>query len=172
MALLIGSIAKDTAGALAYAVTFLPVFLIVCFRVVTYPFDVAVSMSIYFLARNRKNRAMRAWYLCPVAWNEVIWLPLPFVGKLLALTVRQDREEGFKRIAFVAAERSLQRRAAVAALIEVALDDLRARSVSKMADVTDRLGWITDAPAELPKELVSALPRFDRVAQHVGQYLM
>jgi hypothetical protein len=112
-----------------------------------------------------------AWRWCPVAWNELIWLPLPFVSNLLALMLRRNREEGLKCIAFVAAERRLQRRAAAAALAEVALDDLRARSVSQTADVTDRLSWTTDAPAELPQELVTALPRFDRVAQHVGQYL-
>jgi len=101
----------------------------------------------------------------------VIWLPLPFVSKLLALLVQQNREEGFRQIAFVAVERSLQHRVAVAALVEVAINDLRAESVSEMADVTEKLRWTTDVPAELTAELTSALPRFDRTAQHVGQYL-
>ncbi|MSS73777.1 MAG: ATP-binding protein [Candidatus Latescibacteria bacterium] len=104
-------------------------------------------------------------------WNEVIWLPLPFVGKMLALLVQQDREEGFRQIAFVAAERSLQRRAALTALVEVAVHDLQARSVFDLANATEKLTWTTDAPAELPDELTATLPRFDRAAQHVGQYL-
>lgn len=145
-------------------------FLLTHFRLITYPVDVILS-SITYIKGRRPGAAVRAWRWCPVAWNELIWLPLPFVSELLVLTVKQDREEGFKRIAFVAAERSLQRRAAVAALAEVAVDDLRVRSVAHMADVTDRLRWTTDAPAELAEEVVTTLPRFDRVAQHVGQYL-
>jgi len=96
---------------------------------------------------------------------------LPFVGPLLALLVQQDRAEGFRQIAFVAAERRLQRRAAFVALVEVALNDLKATSVLELADVTEKLYWTTDAPVELPTEVMAALPRFDRAAQHVGQYI-
>jgi hypothetical protein len=102
----------------------------------------------------------------------VIRLPLPFADKLLALLVQQDRDEGFKQIAFVAAERPLQRRAALTALAEVAVADLKAESLSGLSDVTERLGWTTDAPASLSAELATGLPRFERVAQHAGQYLI
>src|SRR5207237_224941 len=112
-----------------------------------------------------------AWRLCPVAWNEVIWLPLPFGGKLLALLVQQDRETGFRQIAFVAAERPLQSRAARAALVQVAVNDLACKTVVDIARVADNLGWTTDAPAELPADLLGALPRFDRAARQAGQYL-
>jgi len=105
-------------------------------------------------------------------WNEVIWLPLPFVRKLLVLLAQQDREEGFRQIAFVASERRLQRRAAIATLVEVAMDDLQAKSVSEMADLAEKIDWTTDAPVELPVELTAALPRFDRTAGHVGQYFV
>jgi hypothetical protein len=88
----------------------------------------------------------------------------------LVLLVWQDRQKGFRRIAFVAAERRLQRRAALVALVEVAINDLRAVSLMN-SDVTERLRWTTDAPAELPDELKTTLPLFDRVAQHAGQYL-
>ena len=85
--------------------------------------------------------------------------------------MHHDRNEGFRQIAFVAAERKLQRRAAVAALAGVILDDLQVQSASDLANVTDKLGWTTDSPVDLPPELKAALPRFDRAAQHVGQYL-
>lgn len=166
-----GGVAFGLVGDVAVGVAVVAAFWIAYFRIMTYPFDSVLSTATYLVTRRWPGTAMRAWRWCPVAWNEMIWLPLPFVSKLLALTVRQDREEGFKRIAFVAAERRLQRRAALAALAEVAIDDLRAGSVSKMADVTDRLGWTTDAPAELPEQLVKVLPRFDSIALHVGQYL-
>jgi DNA polymerase III delta prime subunit len=141
------------------------------FRLVMYPLEVALSAATYFAGRRWPHVAARAWPWCPVAWNEVIWLPLPFVGKLLALLVQQDREEGFRQIAFVAAERRFQRHAALGALTEVAISDLQTKSVSELAVVTEKLQWTMDAPAELPPELTAALLRCSRVAQHVSQYL-
>ncbi|MDQ3813198.1 MAG: ATP-binding protein [Armatimonadota bacterium] len=123
------------------------------------------------MARLSPSRTADIWRWHPLAWNEVIYLPLPFAGNLLALLVQQNREEGFRQITFVAAERPLQRRAVLAALEYVALDDLRVQSLAEMANVAERLKWTTDAPAELPAELMAALPRFDWAAQRVGQYL-
>ncbi len=141
------------------------------FRLVAYAFDALLSAAAYFSARRRPQTAARAWRWCPVRWNEVIWLPLPFVSKLLALLARQDREYGFRQIAFVAAERGLQRRAAIAALVEVASGDLKTASISEMAEAMDKLKWTTDTPTELPVEFGTALPRFDRASRHAGQYI-
>ena len=166
-----GGVAAGVGFGVAGGVALGVVFGLLYFRLITYPFDGVLSVAAYVVARQRPEGVARAWRWCPVAWNEVIWLPLPFVGKLLALLVQQDREEGFRQIAFVAAERSLQRRAAVAALAEIAISDLQVGSVSEMADAADKLNWTTDAPVGLPTELTVALPRFDRTAGHVGQYL-
>lgn len=159
------------AAGVAFGIGFPLVFCLTYFRLLTYPLDIFLSTSSYLAARHWPHYTMRAWRWCPVYWNEVIWLPLPFIDKLLMLLVRQDREEGFRQIAFVAAERRLQRRAAFAALVELAINDLRIQSISELADVTDNLNWITDTSAELPSELAAAWQRFDRTAQHVGQYL-
>ena len=83
------------------------------------------------------------WRRHPLAWNEIILIPLPQASRFLALLVRSDREFGFDKIAFVGAQRRTQRQAAKAALIEVALDDLSADSLKKLA--------------ELPVVLVTAL---------------
>ncbi len=165
-------LAGNTNFGLAGGVAVTAIFWSVYFRLITYPFDVALDIVNYYAGRRRPSEARRFWRRSPVAWNEVIWLPLPFADTLLALLAKQDREEGFRQIAFVAAERPLQRRVAFAALAEVAAADLKAETLSQLSDVTDRLSWTTDAPANLPEELSTTLPRFDRVAQHVGQYLI
>jgi len=85
--------------------------------------------------------------------------------------MQQSRGKGFQQIAFVAAERKLQRHAALVALVEVTVNDLWVKSIADLADVTEKLNWTTDTPAELSAELTMALPRFDRTARHVGQYL-
>jgi hypothetical protein len=167
---LISGLPRGAGFGLTYGVYILMFSWAAYFRAVTYPLDAALSTLAYFTVRRQPYAAIRAWRWCPMAWNEVVWLPLPFMSKLLVLIVRQDRNEGFKRIAFVAAERRLQRRVALDALVEVAFDDLSATSTEELADVPDRLGWTINAPTDLPFDLVSALPSFDRAAQHVAQY--
>jgi len=147
------------AAGIAFGLTY--------FRLVTYPFHAALSAATYFAGCRRPNAASRAWRWCPVAWNEVIWLPLPFSGKLLALLLQQDREEGFRQIAFVATNRRLQCRAAFVALVELVINDLQAKSVSELAEVAEKLLWTTDEPTEL----TVSMRCFDRAARHVGQYL-
>lgn len=146
-------------------------FWLIYFRLASYPIDATLSLATYFLAKRQPNKAEMIWRWCPVTWNEIIWLPLPFVTEFLALLTKQNREEGFRQIAFVAAERELQIRAARAALVEIVLDDLHTSSIEMMANTTEKLSWTTIAPTDLPHELQIALPCFDRTAQHVGQYI-
>jgi hypothetical protein len=157
------------AGASAGA-TFAAAYLLTYFRLVTYPADVALATAAYFRARWQPGAALRAWRWCPLAWNEVVWLPLPFAGSFLALLVRQDRAKGFREIAFVAAERPRQRGAARDALVDVALEDVQARSVEDLAQAADRLSWTAEAPLRLPPELTASLPGFERASRHVGQF--
>jgi hypothetical protein len=158
-------------SGIAAGMTFPLAFLVTYFRLPTYPLEVALASVTYFVGRWQPRLARRAWRWCPVAWNEVIWLPLPFVGNLLALLVRQDRDRGFRAIAFVAAQRPRQRRTATAALVEVALDDLHVPTIIDLAKVTERLRWTTAAPIQLPSDLAATLPGFDRASQDFGQYL-
>jgi DNA polymerase III delta prime subunit len=142
------------------------------FRLSAYPFDVALSITTYLVGLLQPLKVARAWRWCPVTWNELIWLPLPLAGKLLAMLAKQDREEFFKQIAFVTAERKLQRRVASAALIEVALDNLQANSIVEMSNVINKINWTRDPlGSELPSELARIVTVLDRVAHHAGQYL-
>jgi len=146
------------------------VFWFVYFRLLTYPLDTMLSAIAYFMGRWRQDILAQAWRICPVSWNEVIWLPLPFVSKLLVLMTQRNREESFRQIAFVTAERRLQRSAALKALLKITINDLHAESVSELSNITEKLSWTIDAPIDLPVELNTSLPRFERIAQHVEQY--
>lgn len=168
LGLMMGVATGDPRPGAAFGVAFWLTY----FRLVTYPFDAALSAVTYFAGRRRPHALRRIWSWCPVAWNEVAWLPLPFAGRLLGLLARQDRDEGFRQIAFVAAERPLQRRASLLALEEIAVNDLRGTSLPRLADMPQKLRWTLDAPAQLPGALTTALPRFDRAAHHVAQYLV
>lgn len=142
------------------------------FRFVAYPFDFTLSLATYLVGRWQPRAVPGAWSWCPVVWNELIWLPLPFASRLLTLLAKQNREEGLRQIAFVVAERKLQRNVAIVALVELAIGDLKAKSLSELPDIAKKMSWTTDTPSGvLPEEVTTSLPRFDRVAQHAGQYL-
>jgi hypothetical protein len=155
----------------AVGIAFGGVYCLTYFRVVTYPLDAVLAIVVCLIGHWRLSAVTRAWHWCPVAWNEVIWIPLPAVSKLLALLVQHNRTEGFRQIAFVAAERPLQHRAALAALVEVTLQDVQVQTVAALADMGEKLHWTTDAPVALPAALTAVLPRVDRIAAYAGQYL-
>lgn len=153
------------------ALPFLLTFLLMYFRLATYPIDVGLTAAAYFVAKRRSYWVEQAWRWCPITWNEVIWFPLPFASKLLVLFARHNREEGFQRIAFVATERKLQLHAAAVALSEVAINDLSVRSVPEMPNAMRKLEWPTELLVVLPNEVATSMPTFELIAQHVDQYL-
>ncbi len=169
---LIGGVVFSITFGLGVGIVFVVSSWLSYFRLFSYPLNVALSLVAYLNGKRRPQLIKRAWRLCPVTWNEVIWLPLPFAAKILTTLTMQDREEGFRQIAFVAAERRLQKRVALQALEEIAINDLQATSTNRLADVPQKLEWTIDTPEKLPEVLASAFPRFERTAQHAGQYLM
>jgi uncharacterized protein len=140
------------------------------FRVVMYPIDLAFSVFSY-LKGQQPNGALNAWRWCPVAWNEVIWLPLPFVSKLLLLCVKEDRKRGFDLLTFIGAERPLQRRVVRATLNDIAVNSLEVDSLPDIADVTKRLDWTSNSRTELPPILMASIARFERISRQAEQYL-
>jgi hypothetical protein len=113
---------------LLFSVLGIAAFCMTWFRLPTYPLDVCLSTAVYLIGRQKPHVVRRAWQWSPAVWNEMIWLPLPFVSDLLALLVQQDRSEGFQQIVFIATQRRRQAQAARAALAEVAINDIRVQS--------------------------------------------
>ena len=140
-----GGVAVGVAFGVAFAVAFPLMFWATYFRLITYPFDMLLSLSTYRIACRRPPSCVSDVEVASIAWNEVIWLPLPFATRLLALVVRQDRAAGSHAVAFVVAERRLQRRVAQQALAEALIEDLATASVEDIAHVTRSLSWTSDA---------------------------
>ena len=83
-------------------------------------------------------------------------------GRLLTLVVQQDRAAGLRAIAFVAAERSLQRRVARQALVETCWRICGHHPSRNSPACRADLNWTTDAPLDLPSPLPEILPRVYR----------
>jgi hypothetical protein len=146
-------------------------FLLSYLRIFSYPIDLTLSIVSYLISNGSPEAAKRAWRLCPASWNEMIWLPIPFAGKLLASLARVDPQEGFHQMTLFARERPLERRVAIIAVAETAFNDLEAKSLDRLANIPERIEWTTHPPVELLDEFVAALPRIDRMAQNAMQYL-
>lgn len=140
-------------------------------RLIIYPFDCLLAVLAAWMSRRSPQAPRRAWAWHPVRWNEVIWLPLPFTADLLVRLAQQDRAYGFEQIAFVAAERRLQRRAAVRALAQIALDDLRADTLEALVETDEKMAWTRDTPTVLPEAIVGYVTDFERIARLAGQSL-
>jgi hypothetical protein len=139
-------------------------------RPIFYPVSASLSAATYYVGKRRRSM-LRVWQWCPVVWDELLWLPLPFLGKQLALLVQEDRGEGFQQIEFVAKERKAYRTNVLDALTQIAAYDLQVDSILEIRDVSKKLSWTVNSPVALPEELKIGLIRFDRIASHVGQYL-
>ncbi len=166
-----GGMRVGAATGLAAGLSFFFAFLLTYYRIISYLLELALATAVYVAARWRPKAAFRLWRLHPLAWNEVIWLPLPFAGEMLSQLTYLNRRRALREIAFVAAQRPRHRSVAQEALVEVALADLHAPSVLELAKVTDRLNWSAEPALQLPARLTAALHAFDRASQHTGQYL-
>src|SRR5262249_19114311 len=86
---------------------------------------------------------------------ERIFLPLPYLKHTLLIMTGQDMELALEEIAFIAAERPLQIRAARTASLEIALDELELGDrINDMAQASQRLAKI------LPQELSLIDPKW------------
>ncbi len=167
-------VATGLLGDVSFGTTvsafFLLAFVLTYFRLTTYPLDFVLNCFIFRIAARSSNQSKRWWKFQPFVWNEVIWLPLPFAAPHLAALVREDRKYGFDQVAFIAAERPLQAGMLPKAHSEVVIDDVTSDELSQLADVSERLAWASEANVTLPPDVQAALPRFQRVSEHVGQF--
>jgi uncharacterized protein len=158
---------QNIVSGLVFAVGFLLSYL----RILSYPIDLTLAIASYQIGKSSPHAAKRAWRWSPISWNDMIWLPVPFAGKLLASLARIDREEGFHQIKLFARERALERRVAITAVAEIAVGDLEATTMDRLANIPERIEWTIHPPVELLNEFLLVLPRVHRMAQHAMQYI-
>jgi hypothetical protein len=98
-----------------------------------------------------------------VWYDELIWLPLVGLDRLLITIGQTNRAEGQAAIAFVA-QSFRQQWAAVNALVTLTADEVRqARTIEAIANVAAQLAWLPDT---LPKDLETILPPIQQIAAH------
>lgn len=82
------NVAYGVALGVAFGVAFGVAYISSYFRLINYPINATLSTIAYFKAKRTPQTAFQAWRWCPVSWNELIWLPLPYLSDLLVLMTK------------------------------------------------------------------------------------
>ena len=109
------------------------------FRLLEYPFFAFMSL----LATRAEH-----WRWHPLRWVEPIWLPLPGARRFFVDWAKHDPAAARAAVDFVLVRRPLQRRTAVAALMEMSAGDLQVQDTKAFEDVARRLAWADEDDPE------------------------
>lgn len=102
--------------------------------------------------------------LLPPYFDQVIYLPLPFLEEFIARAYREHPQAALETLAYLNAYTNLQKPAA-RCMAQIALESLgRTRTLEEIASLADELAWL---PSPAPKELSAFLPRLLEVSQSV-----
>lgn len=140
------------------------------FRLTFYGFELTVNWLISLIAHQWPELASWVWRFQPGVWDQLPYFPLPFTASHLAVIIRHNRSLGLQQLAWLTAERPNERRASLAVNSEVAIAEIYVEALRELAQVSERLNWSDDSPADLPEDVRSALPRFRRISEHVAQF--
>jgi uncharacterized protein len=119
-------------------------------------------VCIYLLSR----RGSKVWYLAylPSRFNERIFLPLPFMGKIIVEAHQENPTAARQTINYLLTYTN-QEKVAAYVIAEIAVDHLKGcRTLEDIIDVGTCLNWI---PLPLPKQLDAVLPQLLDVSQDV-----
>ncbi len=115
-----------TEGAII-AIFFLASYILSYYRLPLYPLSSLAMIRTYFYCQRDPLRVMFYLRQSALHCDECVFLPLPYVKKLLLLAAEHNQEETLEEIDFIIHERPQQRGAAQAAVLEMALFDLHMR---------------------------------------------
>jgi hypothetical protein len=132
------------------------------YRLPLYLPDAISLLKSYLLSQREPALVFYHLKHCALHCDEVVFLPLPYVRRLLLIAANQNVDAALEEIDFIVQERSQQSGAARAAALEIALFDLSMReSMRDISHVHQRLS------ALLPAEIRQADPLIAKVFRHI-----
>src|SRR5579859_6924314 len=126
------SIAVVIVGGVGFAMGYfrLPLYLCSCFS----------GVKNYVASHNSPQRVFTCLHHCSLYWDELVYLPIPFLKRILLIAMDEDVEKALEEVAFIVAERPQQMRAARTTALEIAMRELEMRrSLSEIAELPERL---------------------------------
>ncbi len=122
------------------------------------------SVFLFLWIRLGAGNPVEALGILPQRFDELIRLPLPFVGQIILEAYRDDPGAAAETVRYLF-DSTNQQKLAAKVTAAIALDSLlRCNNIGDIADIADTLDWVPQPP---PEELGEALPLFLEVAQDV-----
>lgn len=155
------SIAMGTAGGIAggivlgiaLGIALSITYIIFIFRLPFILVNIPSAIRLYRASCKQPARVFEYLHRSTLYWDEMIYLPLPFLKQTLLIAYDESSEKALEEIAFIAAERPRQIQVARAAALEIALRDLEARQdLAAIAEAADRLAEVLPAASKLTKD--------------------
>ncbi len=148
----IGSSLPDTVDIIGriflsiILVTAFTVIYILCYyRLPLYPVSGLAFLGTYFATLRNKSQVFTYLHSSSLYWDEIIFLPLPGLKRILLIAAEQKVEQALKEIDFIVHERPQQIAVARAASLEIAIHDL---------EICDNLHKITRASQRIAEILL------------------
>src|SRR5450755_4713268 len=137
------SSAGGIAGGIAFGSTFIVCYLLGLFRLPFYPVSGPSALKAYLKSRGDPTHVFDYLHCCSLYWDEIVYLPLPYLKQTLLIASAQDAEKALEEIAFIAAERPQQLRAARGAALEMAIGYLeQCKTMQEIAEAAHYLDTI------------------------------
>lgn len=115
-----GGMASRMASEVAVGIAFIAGLLRVPFFLVNGP----STFRMYYASRKQPVHVFEYLHRSTLYWDELVFLPLPFLKQTLLLAYDESPERALEEIAFIIAERPRQIRTARATALEIAMRDL------------------------------------------------
>lgn len=166
--------AAGYAQGLIVGAAFLASYVVGYYRLPLYPGDAFSMLNTFFASRAHTSRVFDYLRQCSLHWNESIFLPLPYLKRMLQIAAGQDVEQTLAEISFIVQERPQQRWAALAATYEIALNELgRATTLDIIGQAYRRLRVIlTPEIRELNPHMALLFGHLEDASQEVAGYAM
>ena len=97
------------------------------YRIPLYLVSGPSALWAYLSSRERPSGVFSFLQRSSLHWDELVFLPLPYLKRTLLIACYEQTDKALAEIAFIAAERPQQLRAARAVALEIAMRDLETR---------------------------------------------
>jgi len=148
---IVGGIAGGSVGIgiMGGILTFMGFFL-GSYRIPLYLVSGPSALKAYLSSLQKPSEVFALLQRSSLHWDERVYLPLPYLKRTLLIAYDEQPDMALEEIAFIAAERPQQLRAAQAAALEIAMRDLETRkTLHEIAGASERLNEILPQEARL-----------------------
>jgi hypothetical protein len=136
-------LAAGIGASISGGLAFIASYLFSLYRLPLYPISGFSLVKTYFASRHNPPAVFTYLHQSALYWDERVYLPLPYLRHTLHLAAKENVKQALTEIAFIAAERPQQLRAARAVVSEIAVSELELRkSLQDIAGVEQRLNQI------------------------------